>query len=109
MNREVSVQEADFDAGVEIAALSAGDASAGAVASFVGLVRGGEVSAMTLEHYAGMTEEALGEIDGQARARWMSSDQRLSNTSCAQRAAAGLETTAPNWSRESARHMVRMA
>lgn len=80
---EVAVQEADFDAGGEIAALSAGDAEAGAVASFVGLVRAdkpaakvsvGEtapaVQAMTLEHYPGMTELALQEIVEQARERW---------------------------------------
>ena len=35
----VSVQEADFDAGAEIASLSAGRDDVGAVASFVGLVR----------------------------------------------------------------------
>jgi molybdopterin synthase catalytic subunit len=67
---EVAVQEADFDVGAEIAVLSAGDAEAGAVASFVGLVRGGEVAAMSLEHYPGMTEQALTEIIAQARERW---------------------------------------
>lgn len=71
---EVSVQEADFDVGTEIAALSAGDVDAGAVASFVGLVRqdkhAGAVAAMTLEHYPGMTEQALAEIVAQARQRW---------------------------------------
>mgnify|MGYP001032688982 FL=1 len=80
---EISVQEADFDVGIEIAALSADDAEAGAVASFVGLVRAdklaakvsaGEtapaVHAMTLEHYPGMTEQALAEIVTQARERW---------------------------------------
>jgi len=68
---DVSVREADFDAGAEIAALSAGDTEAGAVASFVGLVRGdGEVAAMTLEHYPGMTEQALADIVAQARTRW---------------------------------------
>jgi molybdopterin synthase catalytic subunit len=66
----VAVQESDFDVGAEIAALSAGDADAGAVASFVGLVRGGEVAAMSLEHYPGMTEQALTEIVAQARERW---------------------------------------
>lgn len=87
----VSVQEADFDVGGEIAALSTGDGETGAVASFVGLVRadklapaeelgagataagaGGAaaVQAMTLEHYPGMTEQALQEIVAQARARW---------------------------------------
>jgi len=67
---EISVQQADFDSGAEIAALSADDASAGAVASFVGLVRGGEVAAMTLEHYPGMTEAALADIVAQAKSRW---------------------------------------
>lgn len=68
---EVSVQSADFDAGAEVAALSAGDDGAGAVVSFVGLVRAdGAVRAMTLEHYPGMTEQALAEIVGKARQRW---------------------------------------
>ena len=67
---DVSVQPADFDAGAEIAALSGQDDGAGAVASFVGLVRGGEVLSMTLEHYPGMTESALAEIVAQARERW---------------------------------------
>lgn len=70
----VSVQEADFDVGAEIAALTAGDARAGAVASFVGLVRdvndGSGVSEMTLEHYPGMTEKALEAIVAEAGSRW---------------------------------------
>jgi len=70
----VSVQEADFDVGGEIAALTAGDARAGAVASFVGLVRdvndGSGVSEMALEHYPGMTEKALQEIVVEAKSRW---------------------------------------
>ncbi len=66
----VSVQEADFDVGAEIAALTAGGVDAGAVASFVGLVRGGSIRAMTLEHYPAMTEKALNEIVAEARRRW---------------------------------------
>lgn len=70
----VSVQEADFDVGAELAALSAGRRDVGALASFVGLVRddGGAdgVSAMTLEHYPGMTEAALQEIVDEAAQRW---------------------------------------
>jgi molybdopterin synthase catalytic subunit len=31
---------------------------------------GAEVSAMTLEHYPGMTEKALSEIEAEARKRW---------------------------------------
>ncbi len=73
----VSVQEADFDVGAEIAALSAGRSDVGAVASFVGLVRadnvageGSAVSAMTLEHYPGMTEKSLEAIVAEAGSRW---------------------------------------
>jgi molybdopterin synthase catalytic subunit len=70
----VRIQTADFDAGAEIAALRGSNPKIGAVASFIGIVRdvneGGMVSGMTLEHYPGMTEKAIGEILGQARARW---------------------------------------
>jgi molybdopterin synthase catalytic subunit len=73
----VSVQEADFDVGVETNALSAGRLDVGAVATFVGLVRadklsgeGSEVSAMTLEHYPGMTEKSLEAIVLEAGSRW---------------------------------------
>jgi molybdopterin synthase catalytic subunit len=66
----VSVQEADFDVGAEIAALTAGTTDVGALASFVGLVRGGEISAMTLEHYPAMTEKALDDIVAEAKRRW---------------------------------------
>lgn len=66
----VSVQESDFDVGAEIAALTAGTTDVGAVASFVGLVRGGSINAMTLEHYPAMTEKALDDIVAEARRRW---------------------------------------
>jgi molybdopterin synthase catalytic subunit len=68
----VSVQEADFDAGAEVAALSSGRDDVGAVASFVGLVRADKatVVAMSLEHYPGMTETALEDIVRQAQRRW---------------------------------------
>jgi molybdopterin synthase catalytic subunit len=68
------VQEADFDAGMELESLTRGRHDVGAVASFVGLVRdandGTSVSGLTLEHYPGMTEKALDDICAQARARW---------------------------------------
>lgn len=67
----IRVQEADFDPGAEIDALARGDVEAGALASFVGLVRSDhEVLAMTLEHYPGMTEKALTAIAEEARQRW---------------------------------------
>ncbi|MEM9683702.1 MAG: molybdenum cofactor biosynthesis protein MoaE [Pseudomonadota bacterium] len=70
----IRVQSEDFDIGREIETLTAGDHSIGGVASFVGLVRdmAGDdtVGAMTLEHYPGMTEKMLAEIDAEANRRW---------------------------------------
>jgi molybdopterin synthase catalytic subunit len=70
----VRIQTEDFDAGAEIAALRRGNAKVGAVASFIGIVRdvneGDAVKELALEHYPGMTEKAIEEIIGQARARW---------------------------------------
>jgi len=71
----VSVQEHDFDLSAEVAALRAGDAGVGAVASFVGTVRDrhGEqagISALTLEHYPGMTERAIEAMIDAAQARF---------------------------------------
>ena len=65
----VRVQTEDFDLGVEAAALR-GSGEAGALVTFSGIVRGGDVGAMTLEHYPGMTEAALEEIEAEARTRW---------------------------------------
>lgn len=71
---KIAVQEAEFDLAAEIAALYRANPGVGAVASFLGLVRdvndGQGVSAMTLEHYPGMTEKALMDIVEQARGRW---------------------------------------
>jgi molybdopterin synthase catalytic subunit len=70
----IRVQREDFDIGAEMAALTRGNHEIGGVASFVGLVRdmagGAAVGAMTLEHYPGMTEKKLAEIEAEARRRW---------------------------------------
>jgi molybdopterin synthase catalytic subunit len=70
----IRVQEAPFEVGTELAAFTAGRTDIGAVASFVGLVRdvaGDEtITAMTLEHYPGMTERKLAEIEVTARSQW---------------------------------------
>ena len=67
----VRVQTADFDLGAEAEALGQGG-DAGAVVTFTGHVRGGagDVEAMTLEHYPGMTEAALADIEAEAMRRW---------------------------------------
>jgi molybdopterin synthase catalytic subunit len=70
----VSIQQADFDLGAEIAALRAGDTGVGAVASFVGTVRergeGSPLLALELEHYPGMTERAIEAMIDEARRRF---------------------------------------
>ncbi|MGI9491654.1 MAG: molybdenum cofactor biosynthesis protein MoaE [Geminicoccaceae bacterium] len=70
----IRVQEKPFDVGAELTALSTGRTDIGAVASFTGLVRdiadSQAVSAMTLEHYPGMTEKKLSEIEAEANKRW---------------------------------------
>jgi len=70
----VRIQTADFDVSAEITALRRGNPKVGAVASFIGVVRdvneGDAVAGMTLEHYPGMTENAIEEIIAQARSRW---------------------------------------
>jgi molybdopterin synthase catalytic subunit len=70
----IRVQHEDFDLGAELAALTRGKSGIGGLTSFVGLVRdvaGSErIEAMTLEHYPGMTERQLAEIEAEAHRRW---------------------------------------
>jgi len=71
----IRVQHEDFDPGAELERLRSGlQADAGAVVSFIGLVRdlneGDDITAMTLEHYPGMTEKALDAITAEASVRW---------------------------------------
>jgi molybdopterin synthase catalytic subunit len=72
----IKVQVEDFDIGAEIAAVTAGRSDIGGIGCFVGTVRAdargtnAAVSGMTLEHYPGMTERAIGRIADQAAERW---------------------------------------
>ncbi len=70
----IRVQRPPFDVGAELAALTAGRTDIGAVVTFAGLVRDmadeRAIVAMTLEHYPGMTEKKLAEIETEARRRW---------------------------------------
>ena len=72
----VSIQAADFDLSAEVAALRKDDAGVGAVASFVGTVRDrdggapGGISALELEHYPGMTEQAIERMIDEAMRRF---------------------------------------
>lgn len=69
---KISVQADDFDLGAELAAMRAGRTDIGALVSFSGIVRDtdGDLLDMTLEHYPGMTEQALRAIAEDATARW---------------------------------------
>ena len=70
----IRVQREDFDVGAELERLAKGNPRIGGVASFIGLVRdmggGDRVQALTLEHYPGMTEKKLAEIEAEAHRRW---------------------------------------
>lgn len=77
--RYIAVQEDDFDLTTQYEKVRAlGGSDAGAVASFIGLVRdqnkhagdGGQVRSLTLEHYPGMTESSIDAIIAEAELRW---------------------------------------
>lgn len=65
----VSVDPAPIELAVEVAALE--ERGAGGIATFTGVVRGDDgVTALELEHYPGMTEQALIALAEAATERW---------------------------------------
>lgn len=70
----IEVGKDPLDIQAEQQGLWRGNARVGALVSFVGIMRdlnaGAEVRSMTLEHYPGMTERALGAIAEEAARRW---------------------------------------
>ncbi len=70
----IRVQEEPIDIAEELRSIRGGNHKIGGTALFAGSVRdlnlGEQVSAMTLEHYPGMTEKALAEIEREANQRW---------------------------------------
>lgn len=70
------VQTAPFDLAAELAGFGTG---AGAVVTFTGIVRdeGGQLAAMEIEHYPGMTERALADFGVQAAERFGLTDWRI--------------------------------
>jgi molybdopterin synthase catalytic subunit len=120
---DVRIMTEAFDGGAEIDRLS--DAGVGAIATFIGVVRGdGGLTTLTLDHYPAMTERALRALAGEAVERWelaavtvihrvgpMAPGERIVfvGTSSPHRAAAldacaflidALKTRAPFWKRE---------
>ncbi|WP_257294762.1 molybdopterin synthase catalytic subunit MoaE [Endozoicomonas sp. YOMI1] len=69
----ISIQAEDFNPGQEYERLE-GNKSSGAIVTFTGKVRdmnlGDKVGGLFLEHYPGMTEQALQQIIDEAMARW---------------------------------------
>ncbi|NVJ69141.1 MAG: molybdenum cofactor biosynthesis protein MoaE [Alphaproteobacteria bacterium] len=68
----ISVQETDFDIAAEIATLKGDRTDMGAIVTFTGTVRdiAGDLQAMTLEHYPGMTEKEIARVAEEAEKRW---------------------------------------
>lgn len=72
----VVVQERAFDFAKEAAVFAEACNASGALVTFTGKVRDdtGDLEAMEIEHYPGMTETALAEIARQATERWALED-----------------------------------
>lgn len=73
---DIRVQAAPFDLGAEAKVFAARQSGMGAIVTFSGIVRDlqGDLQAMEIEHYPGMTEAALTGIAEEARARWQIGD-----------------------------------
>jgi molybdopterin synthase catalytic subunit len=69
--RTIRIQTEAFDTNAAIAELTAQGSAAGAVVTFTGHVRGDDgLTALTLEHYPGMTEREIARHVDDAHARW---------------------------------------
>jgi molybdopterin synthase catalytic subunit len=69
----ISIQSEPFDMGAEANVFTSTVPGAGAIVTFTGITRDsakGDLEAMEIEHYPGMTERALTDIAQQAMARW---------------------------------------
>jgi len=79
---DIRVQKGAFDLGVEANAFAASQQGMGAIVTFTGIVRDlgqgdagqGDLHAMEIEHYPGMTEKALRAIANDAMQRWALGD-----------------------------------
>jgi molybdopterin synthase catalytic subunit len=71
MTPHIRIQGEAFDLNDEVEALCHGRSDIGAVASFVGQVRGDNgLTALTIEHYPGMTEREIARHVDDATRRW---------------------------------------
>ncbi len=94
---EIRIQREDFDPGAEIAALNTTTGEIGAIASFIGLVRGDDgMEAMTLDHYPGFAEREIAAHVGEAEKRC----HRQAAFAAAEFLMDYLKTRAPFWKLE---------
>lgn len=72
----VVLTDTGFDAGARLNAFMTTSKNAGAIANFVGRVRGehGDVESLYLESYSGVTENGIEEAEARAHARWPLTD-----------------------------------
>lgn len=76
----VRVQQDPFDLGAEVQAFATRQTKAGAVVNFTGIVRNtaaGDLDRMEIEHYPGMTQNALAGIEAKAIERWALNDSLI--------------------------------
>ena len=74
---QVRVQTDTFDFGQEANTFATAQTDMGAIVTFSGIVRNlaeTKLSYMDIEHYAGMTEKAIGKIVDEAVSRWSLGD-----------------------------------
>ncbi len=72
MSHTIEISDMAFDPGERLNGFSKACGDAGAIANFIGLVRGqnGEVSELRLESYPGVTEQGIEQAIEQAKKRW---------------------------------------
>ena len=77
----IRIQPDDFNLQAELEQLQSRAPGAGAVVSFLGLVRdldhGSRIDSLYLEHYPGMTESSIGAIVQEASSRWSVMDSTV--------------------------------
>ena len=67
----IRIQTEDFDVTAECDALASDRSDIGAVVTFTGCVRGDDnLSALTIEHYPGMTEREIAKHISESETRW---------------------------------------
>ncbi|MBT8472350.1 MAG: molybdenum cofactor biosynthesis protein MoaE [Marinicaulis sp.] len=77
----IRVSEKPFEPGAELSAFENQTADEGAIVSFLGKVRpkgaGGDLIALKLEHYSGVTERSIADIVAKAEERWSISNSLI--------------------------------